>query len=96
VDHVSLVRRLGCQARVRRLGALRLLLARVGRGGVRQHSLRTLPGRGVSLAAPVLRDPQSLLQRHPLVRVHAGVHLVDVYLWRGAGRHRRGVTGRVY
>jgi len=68
------------EGRVRRLGpGQHLRLARL-----------TLPGAGLLLAVPVLRDPDPLAHRHPLVPPLHLVHLVDVDL-RRARRH--GVTG---
>ena len=50
----------------------------------------TLPGAPLMLAVPVLRDPDPLADRHPLVATTSGfhlVHLVDVDL-RRAWRYR--------
>ena len=61
----------------------------------------TLPGAPLMLAVPVLRDPDPLADRHPLVATTSGlhlVHLVDVDLGRtGGDRVARGgvvVVGR--
>ena len=61
-----------------------------GLAGVRAHQPARDPG-GVSLAAPVLRHPQSLVERHPLVALHA-LHLLDVDL--GGHRGHAVVAGR--
>ena len=58
-----------------------------GVAGVLAHQ----PAGGVSLAAPVLRHPQSLVERHPLVALHV-VHLLDVDL--GGHRGHAVVAGR--
>jgi len=84
VVDIPLVRRVRCQAGVCGLRSLGLLLARDD-GGVRHHPLRSLPGRGVSLAVPVLRDPQALLKRHSFIGIHTGVYLVYVYFRRRTG-----------
>ena len=59
-----------------------------GVAGVLAHQ----PAGGVSLAAPVLRHPQSLVERQPLVVLH-GVHLLDVDLG-GAPGTRSGCWAR--
>ena len=69
---------MGSEGGVRRLWPGHLRLARWA----------TLPGARLLLAVPVLRDPDPLAHRHPLVaaRLHL-VHLVDVDL-RRAWRYR--------
>ena len=75
-----MVRELRAELRVGRLGSQ-------GLAGLRADQ----PAGGVSLAAPVLRHPQSLVERHPLVALHV-VDLLDVDL--GGHRGHTVVTGR--
>ena len=74
------MREVGAELRVGRLGS-------EGLAGLRAHH----PAGGVSLAAPVLRHPQSLVERQTLVALHV-VHLLDVDL--GGHRGHAVVAGR--